>query len=144
MNKSVCHKISRLSQNRRYLVDKRMKEFGLCRTEWRMLVNYDCLEQPATQKALLKALDIDAAHLARTLKKLEKEGYIIRKPVSENKRSLNIYLTKEGEELLKQIQKVMAWENELLFSGFTENERDVFAASLDKMEKNIAGFLSYG
>ena len=95
-----------------------------------------------TQKILLKALDIDAAHLARTLEKLEKESYIIRKPVPDNKRSLNIYLTKEGEVLLKKIQKVMAWENELLFSGFTEKERDVFTACLDKMEKNMAGFLS--
>ena len=60
------------------------------------------LQPEITQKELSYLLDMRNQSLGELLGKLEKSGAIIREPSQEDRRSMNIKLTEEGSQLIKQ------------------------------------------
>ena len=60
------------------------------------------LQPEITQKELSYLLDMRNQSLGELLGKLEKSGAIIREPSQEDRRSMNIKLTEEGAQLIKQ------------------------------------------
>lgn len=60
------------------------------------------LQPEITQKELSYLLDMRNQSLGELLSKLEKSGAIIREPSQEDRRGMNIKLTEEGSQLIKQ------------------------------------------
>jgi MarR family transcriptional regulator for hemolysin len=138
MNKGACHQLVQVTHNKRALLDEKMKAHKLCRTQWRALAQFIYLSKPITQQDLLKALDIDPAHLARTLESIEEMDLIKRETVPNNKRARYVLLTPKGEDLLIEIQAIIDWEASVLYKDFTTQERQQFEDLLGKMDQNIA------
>jgi len=87
-----------------------------------------------SQEQISEYLKVDKATTARAIKRLEKEGYI-RRDIDENdKRAYKIYLTQKALNIKSELYDVLnKWEN-MLSSGLSENEKEVFP----KMLKNMA------
>lgn len=88
------------------------------------------------QEELSSYLKIDKATTAKAIKKLEEEGYVIRRIDDIDKRAYRVFLTDKGRDVIPIIDKaVKDWE-EFITEGFSEKERISVGALLGKMAQN--------
>ena len=88
------------------------------------------------QEALAEQLHIDKATVARALKKLEKEGYVIRKTDEKDKRNYNIHLTEKAKKLRPKINTILrTWTQQLLME-INDDEREILYNLLEKITLN--------
>jgi DNA-binding MarR family transcriptional regulator len=88
------------------------------------------------QETLANDLKTDKATSARAIKKLEKEGYVLRKKDSSDNRAYKIYLTKKGKELKPKIKKITRNWTKILTDGFDEKEKEMLFSFLEKIARN--------
>lgn len=136
-NDMPSFKLVKIIHLKRLYVDSQLVELGLTRTQWQTMIILDILAEPISQQDILKNIDIDAAHLTRTLNQLEDNNYISRYRQQENRRSAFIKITDKGEKTIKKIKTVMENETQVFFTGFSEDEIKIFLSQLEKVEKNF-------
>lgn len=91
-----------------------------------------------SQEQISEYLKVDKATTAKAIKRLEKEGYI-RRAIDENdKRAYKIYLTQKALNIKSELYDVIReWEN-MLSSGLSENEKEIFLKMLKNMAENAS------
>ncbi|AFM41329.1 transcriptional regulator [Desulfosporosinus acidiphilus SJ4] len=93
-----------------------------------------------SQEELSNFLKIDKGTTAKTLKRLEDEGYLLRKIDEKDRRAYKVFLTPKGYSVIPEIQSViMDWEN-LITSGFNDEEIRKVEAILRRMAENAANY----
>ena len=84
------------------------------------------------QEDLTLKLNIDKGTTARAIKKLEAEGFIIKKEDKDDKRAYRIFITDKGIHHRDAIYKVAKeWENNLT-KNLTEEEKETMISLLKK------------
>ncbi|MBQ9265247.1 MAG: winged helix-turn-helix transcriptional regulator [Clostridia bacterium] len=91
-----------------------------------------------TQKEAADELDITPASAAASLKRLEKAGWVERRPDEQDARRNRLYLTREGEEKMLAGQRAFEALDERLFSGLSEQEVENFCRTCQSMFDNLA------
>ena len=91
----------------------------------------------AVQKDIASACHIEQASLTAVLNGMEKKGLIIRKMCHGNRRSLYVYSTEKGKELIDRVENEFKKIEENALNGFTENEKDMLNDYLSRIYKNI-------
>jgi DNA-binding MarR family transcriptional regulator len=86
-----------------------------------------------SQQELATRLNIHPSRLVAILDKLEKRGFVERRPNSEDRRLYSLHLTRAGEEELTAIRKVAQQHQEALLSALSTEERDTLAALLTRI-----------
>lgn len=101
-----------------------------------IVLNIDMLEgTPSTQ--LGPNMGMESTSLSRSLNKLEKHGYIIRKPDPDDKRKSIIHLTKTGLAGREVAKEIVLEFNNKVFSHFKKSEMDTFFNVLKKINQII-------
>ena len=101
-----------------------------------IVLNIDMLEgTPSTQ--LGPNMGMESTSLSRSLNKLEKHGYIIRKPDPDDKRKSIIHLTKTGLAGREVAKEIVLEFNNKVFSHFEKSEMDIFFNVLKKINQII-------
>lgn len=137
MEKQIGIQLALILRLKRRRHDLQMKEIGLCRTQWQALCWLNHLG-PCSQKTLLQHMDVDAAHLARTLDECERRGYLLRRPCKQDRRSLWVELTEEAKtKLIPHLVRVGEAEQARMLKGLTEAEKKSFQSLLDRIESNL-------
>ena len=137
----IPFKIAYITKYKRQLMDCDVKALDLSRTQWQILAWLSILGIPCAQQALLKEIELDRAHLARSLEQLEKKGIIARVQLPSDRRSLEITLTKKGEKLLKKIEVLLHKESKIMLRGLSSHEKKVLDQLLEKVTGNLLGEL---
>lgn len=91
----------------------------------------------AVQKDIASTCHIEQASLTAVLNGMEKKGLIIRKMCHGNRRSLYVYSTEKGKELIDRVENEFKKIEENALNGFTENEKDMLNDYLSRIYKNI-------
>ena len=91
------------------------------------------------QKDIEEHFEISPATCSKTLKLIEKNGFIERKSVESDARLKKIVLTEKALELSERIKNDLDEFERLLTKGISEEELDAFFAVLDKVNENIGG-----
>ena len=86
-----------------------------------------------TQRSLGEMLDIRSASLSELLGKLERPGWISRQPNETDKRTIDIKLTEEGENMLNSIGNERADMAEEVFGALNEEELRQLHSLLGKL-----------
>jgi len=73
---------------------------------------------------IITGIHIDKSYLSRILKKLEKDGLIIRKPSGQDARAFEIWLTKNGESEIDNIDKAASEHVNSQISKLENSKRD--------------------
>ncbi len=133
----LCHKFAFLAKTNARVIDAQMNQFDLSRTQWKVLLRFNFLPIPCTQQQLLKSVDIDRAHLTRTLDQLEQRKLITRTRLSHDKRAFNISPTLKGKELLKKMEQIMRDESNAMIKGINEKEIQLLDKLIHKVTANI-------
>ena len=85
------------------------------------------------QEEIADALNIDKGTTARAIKKLEKEGFLIREKDKIDKRAYKLYLTPKGKNVKKDIYEVLSKWEIYMTSNLTEDESDLLRCLLQKI-----------
>ena len=87
-------------------------------------------------KTLCEKTSLDKSTLTGIIDRLERDGYIERKPSQTDKRSTLILLTGKEQEFANHIQKVSDQMNEIFYKGFTDEEITRFDSMLARILAN--------
>jgi len=90
------------------------------------------------QEHLAESLFFSKATSTRAIKKLELEGYVIRKKDNTDKRAYNVFITAKGKKLMHIFKNISSGWTDILLSGFTENERELLIDFLKKTIENAS------
>lgn len=86
-----------------------------------------------TQKQIIQKLDIEQATMANTLKRMERDGLIVRKRDASDGRIQRIYLTDRARELETPAKAEAHRVNAELFAGIDPAEHEAFVATMQKL-----------
>ena len=101
-----------------------------------IVLNIDMIEgTPSTQ--LGPNMGMESTSLSRSLNKLEKSGYIARRPDPKDKRKSIIHLTKSGLSGREVAKEIVLDFNNKVFSHFNKSEMDTFFNILKKINHII-------
>ena len=135
--------LGRVSRQWRYLVDARLKTFGLTEATWRPLRHVARFEKPPRQKDLAESLGIEGPSLVRLLDALESDGFIVRRG-TDDRRTKTIHLTPRGEKLGRKIEAVVTEVRDVVLAGIADQDLAVASQVLQAMQKAIAAQAALG
>ncbi|HDU7014760.1 TPA: winged helix-turn-helix transcriptional regulator [Listeria monocytogenes] len=113
------------------------KELNLAKGQFIYLVRI-CENQGIIQEKLVDILKIDRTTASRAIKKLEKNGLIIKKQDKNNKKNKLLFPTEKGQQLYPLIIRENEYSNAVALKGFTEAEINMLADALKKVKENIS------
>ena len=123
------------------LIDSKVREIGIHRTQHRILMRLARCGRLPSQKELAERLDVTPAAITIALKKLEGNGYVS-KTLGRDTRFNEIEITEKGRELVKLTRETFSRTDKSLFRGFSEDELKLYVGFLEKIQQNITN--SYG
>lgn len=93
---------------------------------------------PQQPTALIRLLGSDAATMTRSVQRLERAGFVRRKPCPTDRRSVIIEPTQASQALRAQVETIWPRLDELCTKSFTGDERAQALELLSKIERNLA------
>lgn len=98
---------------------------------------------PRTQSELGHALTKDKTNMTRLLGALERKGLVERENSEGDRRSLTVSLTASGRQLAARTRPIAARFQELLTTGISASDLDVFTRTLEAMNTNLHTSVSH-
>ena len=90
------------------------------------------------QEKVAEMIKVDRTTAARAIKKLENNGFIVRKQAPDNKKEKKLYVTKKGEETYPILSREENYSNEIALSGLSNSQKEQVFELLEVVEKNIS------
>jgi len=90
-----------------------------------------------SQSDLSQALGIERARLVRLLDRLERRGLTERRPSPSDRRSHALFLTREGQKLLKQAEGLAAQHEQRLTARLGASERSQMLDALREFSRGL-------
>ena len=94
-----------------------------------------CREPGRSQEELARELCVNKSTVARHLNDLEEKGYIIRRPLPQDKRQFAVDPSEKMLALLPALRKASLDWMALLSEDISQTELDIFNAVLEKMQE---------
>ncbi len=129
----LIHDIGRLMRN---AFDARVRESGLTRSRWRVLVHL-LRQDGLTQSELAEEMDIGKASLVPLLDGLENQGWVRRGGDARDRRVKRVYLTDKVQPVLGQMNEVGANVLRESLAGFSPEERGRMTEMLIHVKSNL-------
>ena len=132
MNQHLLHLLNQQTRLLAKEINNRLSDHGLYSSQWSIIF---CLNRfgPMTQTAIWKYLNVEAPTITRTLSRMEKNGWIIRKQ-GNDKRERIIELTNFAKKEFKYIRKKMdQFEMEML-EDLSKEEKEQLKTLLLKLK----------
>jgi len=135
-NKEVIRQLIIFAMKHRRIMQKFLDETGVYQAQHRLLM--EIFRNPdASQNDIARSMDVSAATIAVSLKKLEKGGYIKRETVEEDNRFNKITITEKGNKVVEQSSKFLIWYIKRSIEGFSEEEKRTLFTLLQKLNSNL-------
>ena len=117
-------------------VDARLIDYGLSRTQWRLLV-YVMRDEGLTQSALARVADLERATIGQTIDLMERKGLVERTHAVDDRRVWRILSTPKARALIGEPSAVVEEILGHMFDGFAESEIAALEAQLDRLVANL-------
>ncbi|MFD1335805.1 MarR family winged helix-turn-helix transcriptional regulator [Oceanobacillus iheyensis] len=112
------------------------KEYELTRGQYLYLVRI-CESPGIIQEKVAELIKVDRTTAARSIKKLEMNGFIEKKEDEHNKKIKKLYPTEKGKKIFPLIQRENEHSNAVALKGLTEEEIEIIFGLLQRVRKNI-------
>ena len=90
-----------------------------------------------TQLDLANTTHLKPPTISVALQKLEREGYVSRRPDDYDLRATRVFLTDKGKALDSQIRHRISEEEDLVISTLTDEEKETLVKLLNKIKRSI-------
>lgn len=134
---NTVHKLITTMRKHHHVFDKMREQTGLGRSAHRMLMIVSDTDGDLSQTYLAEKLEISTAAVAVTLKKMETDGYILRKTNTADSRFNTIALTEKGAKIVELSKSRFNAIDEAIFEGFSVQEMAQFNVYMDRIQANI-------
>lgn len=132
----ISHAIFRVARLHRMLAGSLLRSTGLYPGQELVMMHlWDQGEQ--RQVDLVRVLDSDAATMTRTVQRLERAGFVRRRPDPSDRRATLVEPTPASMHLREQLDDIWRQLERLTAGAFTPAERDAALASLEALEQNL-------
>ncbi len=136
-NKKIIHQLIGFVMKHRKIMQNYLDKTGVYHAQHRLLMEISRSPE-ASQNDIARLMDVSAATVAVSLKKLEKRGYIKREIVQEDNRLNKIIVTEKGNKVVEQSKQIFDLADGKIFEGFTEEEKYSLSVLLQKLDANLA------
>jgi DNA-binding MarR family transcriptional regulator len=120
----------------RTVFDRRVRKLGFTRTQWLVLRRLG--EQPGvSQSELADMLEVERASAGRLIDKLEKYGWLERRPDGSDRRINRIFMTELGRKIHDRIGPIAEAMVEEELSGLTRQEREQLTDLLLNVKRRL-------
>ncbi len=124
--------ISTLYRKTQMYLREELKSISLSRGQ-AMFIMCLCDHKTLTQNKLCELLDMDKSTVAKTLGKLEEQGFITRRINQEDSRSLDVSPTQKAWEIYPKAQEIgLQWSHEIT-KNLSDIERSIFLELMHKV-----------
>ncbi|KGO95511.1 MarR family winged helix-turn-helix transcriptional regulator [Flavobacterium enshiense] len=121
----------------RMFAQKKLREHGFKITIDQWLVIKCILENPdITQHELSELVFKDNASVTRIIDLLIKAGYLEKETNPEDRRKFMLHVTKEGEEVIRNVHEVVLQNRSIALNGINQKELETADAVLRKIIAN--------
>ena len=133
---TISHLIFRLAREHRLLAGQLLREIGLHPgQELVMLSLWD--NGPQRQTDLVRMLGSDSATITRSVRRLERAGFVRCAHSPDDRRVVVVHPTDAGRELRCEVERVWRRLEELTTAGFSESDDGAARAVLARLEDNL-------
>jgi DNA-binding MarR family transcriptional regulator len=87
---------------------------------------------------LARRLRVQPATITKMLQRMEKAGFVERRPDPDDQRVSRVYLTEAGQAVQADVQQVWRRLEEEAFAGFTLEERAQLRRFFQRIRENLA------
>lgn len=91
-----------------------------------------------TQKEAADELDVSPASAAASLKRLEKAGYVVRRPDEQDSRRNQLFITEQGRAQMAESKRQFDQMDRRMFQDMTDEEVEALRRACEKMFDNLA------
>ncbi len=113
------------------------QEFDLNRSQASVLFSLH-QKKSMSQKELAAQLNMTPPSITSTIQKMERSGYISRKPDQSDQRIMRLELTGKGESCIQTVKMIADQMEEMLFRGMSAEEKILFRRFLMQINDNLA------
>ena len=117
-------------------LDRQLAPFGVTAQQAALLLHAS--RQQASPSQLMTALGTDTAGMTKLIDRLQAKHLIERHQHPDDRRSVLIALSEDGQALAPQLRPVFGRVTRQLFTGFTGDEIGALTAMLERMRSNLA------
>ena len=132
---SVGYLIKTASQKILRNLDMKLQPYGLTALQWAPLLVLS-KGRADTVAGCARAIDVDTGAMTRMLDRLEAKGFVSRSRSNEDRRIVNVILTKEGHKIVEVIPPSICKVLNQHLTGFTEDEFKIFKDLLCRFVNN--------
>lgn len=135
-NNSIFHLIIKVSRAHYKKTRELLEDLNLYRGQ-PPLLHLLWEKEGRTQKELGEKLNSKPGTIAKMVKRMEKQGFIIKKTDQEDRRVSRIYLTEEGKEVRQKVREIEEKIDEICLQGFTQEEKVLLRRFLIDIKDNL-------
>ena len=133
---SIFFSIFQLMNFMKYQGMKRMEELELKPSQAGILFSLKRWGE-LSQKQLAEKVGITPPSMTVAIRKMEEEGYVIRKPDEKDQRVIKIQLAPKGESCIEGIRKVIFDMEAVVYQGISREEILLIKRLLTEMKNNL-------
>lgn len=94
-------------------------------------------EDGQTQTDLGRKLALTPATITLTLRRMERDGWVVRRQDSRDMRVSRVYLTEKGWSVQNKVKEILSTVESNTFDGFTEADLDYLRNAFLKIKANL-------
>ena len=106
-----------------------LQKFGITQTQYAILASLRWFEErkePTTQTHLVEHSKIDKMTVSKAIRRLEKDGLVLREKSSQDSRAVNVRFTARGIELIQKAIVAIETVDEKFFSCLREKQLEIY------------------
>jgi DNA-binding MarR family transcriptional regulator len=131
--------ISRLIRKR---FETKALKVGLTQSQW-ALISQLIQHEGINQAALAEMMDIEPITVVGLLDRLEKAGWVERRPDPDDRRAHLLYLTKKVNSITDQMESIKAQLRKEAFAGVPAQQEQLIMQTLQRIRSNLAERVNY-
>ena len=135
-NKVIIKQLIKFAIKHGKIMQHYLEETGVYHAQHRLLMEIS-RNPDASQIDIARSMDISAATIAVSLKKLEKGGYICREMDEEDNRLNKITITEKGEKVVEQSKRIFDSAGQKVLEGFTEEDKYTLFCLIERINANL-------
>ncbi len=132
--------ISDVARLMRTAFDRRVRGLGLTRSQW-LVINRLYRRPGATQSELAEMLEVEKATAGRMVDRMEKKGWVERRPDAADRRVNRLHLTAEADMIQVQLAEIADRTVDDALALLTERERAEFSERMRRVKRQLQAML---
>ena len=132
--------ISDVARLMRTAFDRRVRRLGLTRSQW-LVINRLYRRPGATQSELAEMLEVEKATAGRMVDRMEKKGWVVRRPDAADRRVNRLHLTAEAHLIQVQLAQIADRTVDDALRLLAPREREQFSEWMGLVKRQLQTML---